>query len=128
MMGHSHFRGLAQRLIDDAIALSQANKRTALIFRCVGLQVEVNADTLKSNRRILGDTQSAAKIEIAFGSNRATSNNDAYRRRDGIERHTGAGNKSLKQTYRPSTRLVRCLPLPDATLPRRVLCRFERCK
>ncbi len=97
MMRHSYFRGAAQRLINDAIALSQANKRTELIFRCVGIQVEVKADTLKSNRRILGDTQSAAKIEIAFGSNRAASNNDAYRRRDGIERHTGAGNKRLKQ-------------------------------
>ena len=54
MMGHNHFRGLAQRLVDDAIALSKANKRTQLIFRCVGLQVEVKADALKSNRRILG--------------------------------------------------------------------------
>src|SRR6202163_869437 len=96
-MGHSHFRGLPQSLIDDAIALSQANKRTQLIFRCVGLQVEVKADALESTRRILGDTQSAAKIEIAFGSNHAALNNDAYRRRDGVERHTGAGNKRLKQ-------------------------------
>ena len=78
MMGHRHFRGLAQRLIDDAIALGQADQRTQLIFGCVGVQVEVEADALKSNRRILGDTQSAAKIEIAFGSNRAVSNDDAY--------------------------------------------------
>jgi len=97
MMGDSYFRGLAQSLIDDAIALSQANKRTQLTFRCLGLQVEVKADALKSNWRILGDAQSAAKIEIAFGSNRAASNNDAYRRRDGVERHTGAGNKRLEQ-------------------------------
>jgi hypothetical protein len=96
-MGYSYFRGLAQGLIDDAIALSQANKRTQLIFRCVGLQVEVKTDALKSNWRILGDTQSAAKIEIAFGSNHAASNSDAYCRRDGVERHTGAGNKRLKQ-------------------------------
>jgi len=96
-MGHSYFRCLAQSLIDDAITLSQANKRTQLIFRCVALQVEVKAYALKSNRRILGDTQSAAKIEIAFGSNRAASNNDANRRRNGVERHTGAGNKRLKQ-------------------------------
>ena len=96
-MRHSYVRGLAQSLIDDAIALSQPNQRTQLIFGCVGLQVEVKADALKSNRRILGDTQSAAKIEIAFCSNCAASNNDAYRRRDGVERHTGAGNKRLKQ-------------------------------
>src|SRR2546427_5110662 len=96
-MRHSHFRRLAQSLIDDAIALSQANKRTQLLFRRVGLQVEMKADALKSNRRILGDTQRASKIEIAFGSNRAASNNDAYRCRDGVERHTGAGNKRLKQ-------------------------------
>jgi len=94
-MGDSYFRRLAQGLIDDAIALGQANKRTQLIFRCVGLQVEVKADALKSNWRVLGDTQGPAKIEIAFGSNRAASNNDAYSRRDGVERHTGAGNKRL---------------------------------
>src|ERR1700730_14239300 len=50
LMGHNHFRGLAQRLVDDAIALSKANKRTQLIFRCVGLQVEVKEDGLKSKR------------------------------------------------------------------------------
>ena len=97
MMRHSYVRGLAQSLIDDAIALGQPEKRAQLIFGCVGLEVEVKTDALKSNRRILGDTQSAAKIEIAFCSNRAASNNDANRRRDGVERHTGAGNKRLKQ-------------------------------
>ena len=94
---HGHFRGLAQCLIDDAIALSQANKRTQLIFRCIGIQVEVKADTLKSNRRILGNTQGAAKVEIAFATYRAASNHDAYRRRDRVERHTGTCDKRLKQ-------------------------------
>src|SRR5437016_5785565 len=82
MMRHSYVRGLAQSLIDDAIALGQPNKRIQLIFGCVGLQVEVKADALKSNRRILGDTQSAAKIEIAFCSNCAAPTNDACRLRD----------------------------------------------
>jgi hypothetical protein len=36
----------------------------------------VKSDTLKSNRRILGNTQSAAKIEIAFCSNLAASNKE----------------------------------------------------
>ena len=57
----------------------------------------MKTDTLKSDWRILGDTQRAAKIEIAFGANRAASNNDADRRRDGVERHARAGNKRLEQ-------------------------------
>ena len=95
-MRDRHFRGLAQSLIDHAIALGQAKERAQFDFGRIGLQVEVKADALKSHRRIFGDAQRAAKVEIAFCTNRTASNDDAYRRRDGVERHTGAGNKRLK--------------------------------
>jgi len=96
-MGDRHCRLLVQSLINDTIALRKTNKRTQLFFRCVGLQVEGKPDALKPNRHILRDTQGATKIEIAFSSHDAASNCDAYRRRDGIERHTSASNKRLEQ-------------------------------
>ena len=45
----------------------------------------------------LGDPQGAAKVEIAFGADRAASKNDADCRRDGVERDTGAGNQRPEQ-------------------------------
>ena len=122
MMGYRHFRGLVQRLIDDAIALGQANKGAQLIFRSVGVQVEVKADALKANRRILGDTQRAAKIEIAVGSNRTASNDDAYRCRDGVERDAGASDERLEQhiagaSAEPVASCRRMQPCRDERLP-----------
>ena len=96
-MRHRYFGWVAQRLIDDAIALRQANKCTQLVLGCVGIHVHVQANTLKSNRCILGDTQRAAKIEIAFGADRAAVNSDANRCRDGVERHPRTGHERLEE-------------------------------
>ena len=96
-MRDRHFGGLAQCLIDDAIALCQTNECTQLVGRRVGVEGKVQANPLKSNRHLLGDTQRAAKIEIAFGTDHAVANDDAYCRRNGIERHTRTRDQRFEQ-------------------------------
>src|SRR5438876_10472848 len=66
VMGDRDFRGLAQRLIDNAIPLRQANERTQLALGATRVEVQVQPDTLKSDRRVLGHAQRATKIEIAL--------------------------------------------------------------
>src|SRR5262249_32676207 len=61
-------RGTAlERLVDDAIALGELEQRVELVRRRVGLDVEAQANRRKTDRRILGDAERAAKVEIAFG-------------------------------------------------------------
>src|SRR5438876_5114695 len=64
--GNGHGRRLAQRLIDDAVALGQAHERAQLIFGGIGIQVEGETDALKADGGVLDHTERAAKIEIAF--------------------------------------------------------------
>ena len=44
---------LAQRLVDDAVALSQPNQRGKLLFARVGVQVEVEVNLLETDQRLL---------------------------------------------------------------------------
>jgi hypothetical protein len=64
---------------------------------------------------------------IAFGSNRAASNHNAHRGRDGVERNTGAGSKRLKEYFVRAARA----PSPaiaEPTLPGPVPRQFARYK
>src|SRR4029078_8358481 len=97
LVGQGDLGRLAQRLKDDAIALGQAQQSAQLVFRRIGVQIEMEADALKSNRGVLGDTQRAAKIEIAFGFDRAAANDDADRGRHGVEGYPRASDEPLKQ-------------------------------
>src|SRR5207244_12845074 len=63
VMGDHDFRGLAQRLIDNAIPLRQANECTQLVLGGVCVEVQMQPDTLKSDRRVLGHAQRATKID-----------------------------------------------------------------
>jgi len=96
-VGQGDLGRLAQRLKDDAIALGQAQQGAQLVFRRIGVQIEMEANALKSNRGVLGDTQCAAKIEIAFGLYRAAANDDADRGRYGVEGYTSASDERLEQ-------------------------------
>src|ERR1700722_14690194 len=60
-----------QRLIDDAITLGEFEKLIELVLRHVGVDVQGEADFGAADRRILGDAERAAEIEIAFGGHRS---------------------------------------------------------
>ena len=43
-------RRLAERLVHNAVAFSQAHERIELLFRCIGLQLEGQPDSLESHQ------------------------------------------------------------------------------
>src|SRR2546430_1179852 len=89
-------RGTAlERLVDDAIALGELEQRVELVRRRVGLDVEAQANRRKTDRRILGHAERAAKVEIAFGRHLAGLEWNVERGRHRLERHAGAGNQRL---------------------------------
>src|SRR5262249_5763556 len=91
-------RGAAsERLVDDAIALGELEQRVELVRRRVGLDLEAQANRRKTDRRILGHAERAAKVEIAFGRYLAGLERDVERGRDRLERHAGAGDQRLQQ-------------------------------
>src|SRR6202166_3396991 len=90
-------RSAADRLIDDAIALGELEQLVELVLRHVGGDVEAQANLRQGDRRLLGDAERAAKIEIAFGRHRAGFERHVDRGRDRLERHAGAGDQSFEQ-------------------------------
>jgi hypothetical protein len=58
---------LPQRLQHDAVALREPEHRIELILRRVRVELELEADVLEADRRLLLDAERAAKVEIAFG-------------------------------------------------------------
>src|SRR5215471_3211890 len=66
--GYDNGGRLAQRLVDDAVALGEAVQRGELFGGRFGVEVEGEADALKAHRHFFGDAKSAAKIQIAFGA------------------------------------------------------------
>src|ERR1700687_4132259 len=85
-----------QRLIDDAITFGEFQKLIELVLRRVGVDVEAQADLREADRRFLGDAKRAAKIEIAFGGDRAGFERNIDRGRDRFERDAGAGDQSFQ--------------------------------
>src|SRR5262245_48570753 len=73
------------RLVDDAIAFRELEQLIELVLRCIGLDVEGEADLCKADRRVLGDTERAAEVEIALGRNLA-----------GLERNVDRGRHRLQ--------------------------------
>src|SRR5262245_18974152 len=66
---HAHFDGrpALDGLVDHAIALGQLEELVQLLLRRVGVEIERQADLREADRRVLGDAERAAKIEIALG-------------------------------------------------------------
>src|SRR5262245_13047890 len=96
-MGHRHRRRPPKRLVDDAIALGQANELLELVFGSAGVELEMKSDALESDRRALVDAQSAAKVELSLGTSDPSAQLDPDRRRDGTERDPRAGDERLEQ-------------------------------
>src|SRR5262245_34999131 len=63
-------RPLGDGLVDHAIALGQLEQLIELVLRDVGRNVEAQPDGAEADRRILGDAERAAKIEIALRRHR----------------------------------------------------------
>src|ERR1700730_1412102 len=90
-------RSIFQCLIDDAITLGEFEKLIELVLLNVGVDVEGEADLREADRRLLGDAERAAEIEIAFGRHRAGFQGNIDRGGDRFERDAGAGDQSLQQ-------------------------------
>ena len=80
------FRRLAERVV-PVLSLG-ALKR---------VDVEAQPDLREADRRILGDAQRAAEIEIAFRRDRGAAKRDVECRGHRLQRHAGAGDERLQQ-------------------------------
>ena len=60
---------VTQRLVNDAVALSQSNQRGELFFAGVGVQIEMQSNFLKADGHVHGNAERSAEIEIAFRAN-----------------------------------------------------------
>src|SRR5215831_12337913 len=89
---HLDRRTAPERLVDHAIALGELEQRVELVLRRVGLDVEAQANRRKTDRRILGHAERAAKVEIAFGRYLAGLERDVERGRERLQQHV-AGTK-----------------------------------
>ncbi len=67
---------MIKRLVNDAITFCQTKQGSELFFAGVSIQIELQTNLLEADRHILGDPESAAKIEIAFGANRCVAQVD----------------------------------------------------
>ena len=60
---------MAQRLINNAVTLSQSNQVRPLLFTRVGVQVEMQSNLLETNGHVFGDAKRSAKVQIALRLN-----------------------------------------------------------
>ncbi len=88
---------LAESLVDDAVALGEADEGGELIGRGVGIEIEGEADIAEADGGVFGDAEGAAEIEVAFGADGAAAEFDAERSGDGGERDARAGGEGFEQ-------------------------------
>jgi len=77
-------------LINHTVALSQTNQCSHLLWPGVGVKVEFQPNSLETDRRIFGYSESAAKIEVAFSANFCIPELNSQSGRHGIQSHPGA--------------------------------------
>src|SRR5690348_2575181 len=65
-----NLRRLAQRLVDNTVALRQADQRGKLLLARVGVQIEEEANLLEADRRLLRDGQRATEVQLALHAHR----------------------------------------------------------
>src|SRR4051794_30366399 len=97
MSGHRQRRRGGKRLVDDAIALGEAQQRFDVFISCVGVEIERGANRRKSHRRFLVDAKRAAEVEVSFDVHCASAQLNTDRRRNGAQRDTGACGQRLQQ-------------------------------
>ena len=68
-MGDVDLRRSRERLINNAIAFGKFKQRGQLFFARIGIEIEMQSDFLKADRRFFGNGECASKIEIALGAN-----------------------------------------------------------
>jgi hypothetical protein len=88
---------VSQRLVDDAVALGEAQQRLELLGGRLGVQVEGQADGAEPDGCVLAHGQGAAEVQVALGGEGATVHGDAQRGGDGPQRDPGAGHQRLQQ-------------------------------
>src|SRR6478752_7337547 len=59
-------RRVHQRLVDDAVALGEAQQRRQLLIRRVGIQRELQANVPEADRGVLRDAERAAEVEVTL--------------------------------------------------------------
>ena len=94
---HLDRRAALERLVDHAIALGELEQLVELLLRRVGVDVEAQPDLREADRRVLGDAERAAEVEVAFRRHLAGLERNVERGRDRLERHAGAGDQRLEQ-------------------------------
>ena len=94
---HRQLRLLVDRLEHHAIAFGELHQRIDPLLRLVRLEFEGQADRPEADRRILGDAQRAAEVEVAFGRNGRAVELELQRGRHGLQRHAGAGDQRFEQ-------------------------------
>src|SRR6266545_7797884 len=89
---HPHLdrRAALERLVDHAVALGELEQLVELVLRRVGLDVEAQADLRETDRRVLGDAERAAEVEIAFGRHLGGLERDVDRSGDRLQGDAGA--------------------------------------
>src|SRR4029077_4244557 len=88
---------VAQRLINDAVAFGQTNKRGELLFAGISIQIKVQSNLFESDRNVFGNAECSAKIEIAFCSNRGVAQWNAESGGDGPQCHACASYERFEQ-------------------------------
>ena len=94
---HGDGRGIAERLVDHAVALGELEQGGALFGGDGAFEIEEQADVLEAHGGFAVHAQGAAEIEIAFGADRCSGEGNFKGGGDGIERDAGAGDEGLQQ-------------------------------
>jgi hypothetical protein len=94
---YRHLGGPGQRLVDDAVALGEAEQGLDLVAAGPGVQLEGQADGPEPDRRFPGHRQRAAEVEITLGGDSAGLQVDLQRGGDGPQRDSRAGHQGLQQ-------------------------------
>jgi len=92
-----HRRAAADGLINHAIALREFQELIEFLLRRISVDIERESDLREADRRILGDAEGAAEVEIAFGRHSARAQRNVDRGRDRLERDAGARHQRFEQ-------------------------------
>ena len=84
-------------LIDHAVALRKLEQLLEPLLSSVGLNVERQPDPSKADRRIFGDPERAAEIEISLGGHHAALQRHIKRRRHRLKGDAGTGDQRFQQ-------------------------------
>lgn len=89
---------MGESLHDDAVLLSFFAKAAELIGSCVSSgDVEIEANSFESHGNVFGNTEGAAKIEVAFGGYFYTFGGNAHGASDHLAGDLSAGSESAEE-------------------------------